>query len=86
MPELQFLSMNNIKIRVQSISPYYFFCCSCTDLQECEQSMEKMAERGRRRKDDEETEELDPVSLTPNSHLLLAKATGDNALSKFLFY
>lgn len=48
--------------------------------------MEKMAERGRRRKDDEETEELDSVSLTPNSHLLLAKATGDKALFKFLFY
>lgn len=46
--------------------------------------MEKMAERGR--KDDEETEELGSLSLTANSHLLLGKATGSKALSKFLFY
>lgn len=48
--------------------------------------MEKMAERGRRGKDDEETEELDSLSLTPSSHILLGKVTRGKALSKCLCY
>lgn len=49
--------MNNVKILMQLISTYSFFChffLSKQDLLECEQSMQKMAERGRREKDGKE--------------------------------
>lgn len=59
---------------------------STQDLQECKKSMEKMAESGRRGIDDEETEELASLSLTPSSHILLGKVTRGKALSKCLCY
>jgi len=47
--------------------------------------MVKMAARARRG-EDEQTEELDNLSLTRNSSLLLGEPAGGKAPSKSLFY